>query len=76
MPNLAVVGWKIQTLRKSRSMSQDELAASLSVSRQAVSQWENGQTAPSIDSIIGLHRLFSVPIDALLCPDEFDAEDE
>lgn len=45
------IGSRIQALRKERGMSQEELANKLSVSRQTVSQWETGQTAPSIDNI-------------------------
>lgn len=48
------IGSRIQALRKERGMSQEELANKLSVSRQTVSQWETGQTAPSIDNIYTL----------------------
>ena len=37
---------QITQLRKQKKMSQEELAAALQVSRQAVSKWENGSTAP------------------------------
>lgn len=50
------IGSRIQALRKERGMSQEELANKLSVSRQTVSQWETGQTAPSIDNIYTLKR--------------------
>ena len=78
MLNLAAVGKKIQELRKKRGLSQDELAERLLVTRQAVSLWETGQSAPSIDNVIELHKLLRVPIDTLLCldePMEPDAED-
>lgn len=78
MLNLAAVGKRIQELRKKRGLSQDELAERLLVTRQAVSLWETGQSAPSIDNVIELHKLLRVPIDTLLCldePMEPDAED-
>ena len=61
---------KLQELRKSRSMTQEELAASLFVSRTAVSKWESGRGYPSIDSLKEISRFFSVTIDDLICSDE------
>ena len=43
---------RIQTLRKSKGISQEELADKIGVSRQAVSKWESGQSAPDIEKII------------------------
>ena len=42
---------KLVQLRKSRNMTQDELAEALYVSRAAVSKWESGRGLPSIDSL-------------------------
>ena len=61
---------KLQELRKSRSMTQEELAASLFVSRTAVSKWESGRGYPSIDSLKEISRFFSITIDDLICSDE------
>jgi transcriptional regulator with XRE-family HTH domain len=61
---------KLQELRKSRSLTQEELAEALYVSRTAVSKWESGRGYPSIDSLKALSRFFSVSIDELICPDE------
>ena len=61
---------KLQELRKSRSMTQEELAESLFVSRTAVSKWESGRGYPSIDSLKEISRFFSVSIDDLICSDE------
>ncbi len=57
---------RIQILRKSRHMSQEELGEKMFVSRQTVSQWETGQTLPSIDSLIKLHEIFGVTVDEIL----------
>ena len=61
---------KLQKLRKSRSLTQEELAEALFVSRTAVSKWESGRGYPSIDSLKEISRFFSVSIDELICPDE------
>ena len=61
---------KLQELRKSRSMTQEELAEALFVSRTAISRWESGRGYPSIDSLKEISRYFSVTIDDLICSDE------
>ena len=61
---------KLQELRKSRSLTQEELAEALFVSRTAVSKWESGRGYPSLDSLKQLSRFFSVSIDDLICSEE------
>ena len=60
------LGEKLQELRKSRGLTQEELAQALFVSRTAVSKWESGRGYPSIDSLKEISKFFSVSIDALL----------
>lgn len=69
---------KLQQLRKLNSLTQEELAESLYVSRTAVSKWESGRGYPSIDSLKAIAKLFSVSVDELLSGDEliFLAETE
>ena len=69
---------KLQELRKSRSLTQEELAEALFVSRTAVSKWESGRGYPSIDSLKEIARFFSVTVDELIRPEEVisAAEDE
>lgn len=57
---------KLVQLRKSRNLTQDELAEALYVSRAAVSKWESGRGLPSIDSLKDIAKFFSVSIDELL----------
>lgn len=57
---------KLQQLRKSRGLTQEELAQVLFVSRTAVSKWESGRGYPSIDSLKDISAYFSVSIDDLL----------
>ena len=61
---------KLQELRKSRSLTQEELAEALFVSRTAVSKWESGRGYPGIDSLKEIARFFSVTVDELICPKE------
>ncbi len=61
---------KLQELRKSRSMTQEELAEALFVSRTAISKWESGKGYPSIDSLKEISKFFSVTIDELLSSEE------
>lgn len=61
---------KLQELRKSRDLTQEELAELLFVSRTAVSKWETGKGYPSIDSLREISRYFSVSIDDLLSADK------
>ena len=57
---------KLQELRKQRGLTQEDLAASLYVSRAAVSKWESGRGYPSVDSLKAIAGFFSVTIDELL----------
>lgn len=57
---------KLQALRKSRGLTQEELAEALFVSRTAISKWESGRGYPSIDSLKEISKYFSVTIDELM----------
>ena len=61
---------KLQELRKSRGLTQEELAEELYVSRTAISKWESGRGYPSIDSLKEISNYFSVTIDELLSTDK------
>ena len=69
---------KLQELRKSRGLTQEELAEELLVSRTAVSKWDSGRGYPSIDSLKEISKFFSVTIDDLLSGEKllFIAEKE
>jgi len=60
------IGTKIQTLRKQHGLSQEQLAETLGVSRQAVSKWEAEQSVPDIDKIILICDYFGVTTDYIL----------
>ena len=65
---------KIACLRKQRNWSQEELAEQLSVTRQAVSKWESGQSMPDLDKIVQLSAVLGVSTDYLL-KDESQSQD-
>lgn len=57
---------KLQLLRKTKGLTQEELAEKMSVSRQAVAKWESGQVYPDISNLIGISNLFNVTVDYLV----------
>ena len=58
-------GKRISELRKAKGFSQEELAAHLGVSRQAVSRWENELSLPDTENLICLSRLLDVELSIL-----------
>ena len=64
------LGEKIQELRRRSGMSQDTLAETLDVSRQAVSKWERDEAMPETDKIIRIAKAFSVSTDYLLLEEQ------
>ena len=56
----------ILKLRTEKGLSQEELAAKLFVTRQAVSRWENGETVPNTETLKLLSQFFEVSINTLL----------
>lgn len=60
------LGEKLFELRKSKNLSQEEVAEKLNVTRQTVSKWETNQSTPDFDKIIPLCDLFEISTDELL----------
>ncbi len=60
------VGRRIASLRQEHSLTQQQLAAMLRVSHQAVSKWESGQALPDIQTMLELTRFFGVTVEQLL----------
>ena len=57
---------RLYELRKKYDLSQEELAAKIGVSRQAVSKWERAEASPDTDNLVLLARLYGVSLDELL----------
>lgn len=56
----------IRAFRKSKGLSQEELAIKLNVVRQTVSKWEQGLSVPDADMLISLSEAFETPVSTLL----------
>lgn len=61
-----VFGEILATLRKSKGLSQEQLAEKLNVARQTVSKWELGQSTPDMDCLSKLSNFFDVSTDYLI----------
>lgn len=59
-------GENLQTLRKLKNYSQEDLADKLQVSRQAVSKWESGTGYPETEKLISICDLFDCSMDELI----------
>lgn len=56
----------IKALRKSKGLSQQELAMKLNVVRQTISKWEQGLSVPDSDLLIALSEALETPVSTLL----------
>lgn len=56
----------IKLIRKSKGLSQDELAVKLNVVRQTVSKWERGLSVPDSEMLITLSEILETPVSKLL----------
>ncbi len=56
----------IKAIRKSKGLSQQELAVKLNIVRQTVSKWEQGLSVPDADLLISLSEALETPVSTLL----------
>ena len=56
----------IKKIRKSKGLSQQDLALRLNVVRQTVSKWEQGLSVPDSEMLISLSKVFDIPVNVLL----------
>ena len=56
----------IKTIRKSKGLSQEELAIKLNVVRQTISKWEQGLSVPDAEMLVSISDVFETPVSALL----------
>ena len=64
----------IKTIRKSKGLSQEELAVKLNVVRQTVSKWEQGLSVPDSDMLISISEALETPVSILLGETVTEAE--
>ncbi len=56
----------IKAIRKSKGLSQEELACKLNVVRQTISKWEQGLSVPDSDMLISISEVLETPVSTLL----------
>lgn len=56
----------IKAIRKSKGLSQEELAVKLNVVRQTISKWEQGLSVPDADMLCALSEALKIPVSTLL----------
>lgn len=56
----------MKTIRKSKGLSQEELAIKLNVVRQTISKWEQGLSVPDADMLISIAEVLETPVSTLL----------
>jgi transcriptional regulator with XRE-family HTH domain len=61
-----MIGNNIKNLRKSKKLTQDELAEKLNVTRQCVSSWENNKTQPDIETLHSIAAAMETSIDEII----------
>lgn len=61
-----MLGEKLYQLRRSRGLSQEQLAERIGVSRQTISKWEGGLSTPDLEKLIALADCFAVSLDSLV----------
>lgn len=66
----------IRAIRKSRNMTQEELASRLNVSRTAVTMWETGQSLPRTELLPRLAEILGCTVDELLTKEKAPSDTE
>lgn len=64
------IGDKIKNAREENNLTQTQASESLMVSRQTISNWENGKSLPDILSVIRMSELYKISLDELLKGDK------
>lgn len=70
------LGEKLFELRKTKKLTQDEVAEKLNVTRQTVSKWETNQSTPDFDKILPLCELYDISTDELLKGEKQEKSEE
>lgn len=57
---------QLQNRRKEMNLTQEEVAKQIYVSRQTISNWENGRTLPDINSLVKISDIYQISLDSLI----------
>ncbi|AWW27406.1 helix-turn-helix domain-containing protein [Acetobacterium carbinolicum] len=61
-----MISLNLQTLRKAHRYTQEDVAEKITVSRQSVAKWENGESLPDMNKCIALAELYNISLDTLV----------
>ena len=64
------LGKKLVKIRKSNKLTQDDLANKYYVTRQTISNWENGKSYPDLETLVKISNDFNISLDVLLKEDD------
>ena len=70
--NIAKIGKLLQTLRKEKGITQEQLAEQVGVTRRTVSRWETGSNMPDLDVLIELSDFYAVDLRKILSGERND----
>lgn len=62
----------LKEIRKKKNINQQKLAFDLSISREAISMYENGKRSPNTEMLVKLSKYFNVSIDYLITGKDFN----
>ena len=68
-------GQRLSRLRKEKGLTQEDIASRITISPQAVSKWENGNSEPDLDTLNKLADILNCSVDSLLGREEKDIND-
>ena len=71
-----MLGENMKAIRKSKGLSQQELAVKLNVVRQTISKWEQGLSVPDSDMLLSLSEALETPVSTLLGEKVIEAESD
>jgi putative transcriptional regulator len=74
LSNLYIMKNEVRQQRRQRGLSQIDLAASVSVSRQTIIAIESGKYSPSLPLAFRIARFFEQPVEAIFDPEQEEAE--
>ena len=60
------IGKMIKKIRTEKNITQEQLSEKLNITRQAVSNWENGKTQPDVDTIINISNVLEVSVEEII----------
>lgn len=74
--NIKKMGLFIKTLRENQDLTQEELAKSIPISRQAVSKWERGLAVPDTVVLLKLSEIFNVSVNEILSGEKIEPNNQ